>query len=113
MKKQPVYLLCKTKEGMFVKEDRGYIIDLTNNFGYTVKIALMYKAGWHATHYDSGLDCTPHTKTSGEYCFNWKKDDLIERLKAIDFERFIKTNPAIKEYISLIENHKTLTSIME
>jgi hypothetical protein len=105
-KKQPVYLLCKENKKIVVKEASGYVIDLTNKCGYTTKIALIFDSGWTATHYESGLSCTPYTKASGERVLKWKKEELIERLKDIDFESTAKRNKGFEEYISLINEYK-------
>lgn len=105
-KKQPVYLLCKKNGELTVTEDKGYIIDLTDNYGNTVKIALMYKSGWHATHYDTGLACTPYTDVNRERVLRWSWEGLIERLKHIDFGKILKNNPYIEAYKSKIEDYK-------
>lgn len=105
-KKQTVYLLMRDKS---VKTEQGYVIELTNSKGYRTKIALLCKGKrWFATHYDTGLDCTPNTKSSGEVCLAWKRDELIAELKEldIDFEDMIKRDLFKQECIELIEKFK-------
>ena len=91
MKKQPIYLIMKMKDfkERHVEEVEGYVYDLLTDSGSIVKIGLHYiRPYWYATHYETGLACTPYTNPE-EYCpaLKWKsKEALIERLKQIDFK---------------------------
>lgn len=108
-KKQTVYLLCRKERKFRVKTAKGYVIDLTTNKGFTTKIALLCKGRrWFATHYETGMDCTPRTKATGEFEFSWKRDDLIARLKEIDFERCMYRDGKniYQKYIDMIEEFK-------
>ena len=83
-----------TRESLWFEEAEGYVIDLTDNHGYTVKIALDYRRPyWHATHYESGLSVMPY-KDIKEYPYKSNAyesmDELISELKGIDFEKHIK-----------------------
>lgn len=106
--KQTVYLLCGTMKDMRIEEAKGEIIELTNNKGYTTRIALLCKRPyWYATHYETGLDCTP--SKPGKYGFaekTWRKQELIEALKEIDFERLLKPE-YINKFKAKIEEYKT------
>jgi hypothetical protein len=105
-KKQTVYLIM---QDMSVKTEQGYIIDLTNTKGQTTKIALLCKGKrWFATHYETGLDCTPRTKESGEVCNSWKRDELIAILKELDldFETIIARDLFKQKCIDKIEEFK-------
>lgn len=105
-KKQTVYLICGSMKDMRVETAPGYVIDLTNNLGYTTKVALLCKGKrWFATHFETGLDCTPNTKENGEVCYSWKRDDLINRLKDIDFKR-AENHPFRQIFIDEIEKFK-------
>lgn len=111
MKKQTVYLLCGTMKDMRVVETKGEVIDLTTNTGFIVKIALLYKRPYYfATHYETGLDCTPYYKPEDvTLCLGkrWRnKDELIERLKLIDFERMTQNEEYISMFTSKIEEYK-------
>ena len=109
-KKQTIYLVCGKRSDLRVEMAEGYVIDLTNNKGFTTQIALLCKGkSWYATHFETGLDCTPKTKTSGELKLHWSRDNLIKRLQEIDFERCLidrKGNKVFQYCIDLIEEYK-------
>ena len=95
---------------MRVETAEGYVIDLTDKYGYTSKIAMLCKGKrWFATHYETGINCTPPTKPSGEIQLRWKRDDLIVRLKDIDFKRCLQDkhgNNTFQDCIDMIEEYK-------
>ena len=95
MKKQTYWKAIRGEnKSIRFEEAQGYVIDLTDQRGYTVKIALEYlRPYWYATHYESGLSCMPYRDIkeyphrSNEYK---SKEELIEQLKQSDFEKAIK-----------------------
>lgn len=104
MKKQTYWKACRNKDkSIRFDEAQGYVIDLTDNYGYTVKIALEYKRPyWSATHYESGILCMPYRDikeyphTSNVYK---SKEELIERLKEVDFKKLIQGNTSLEKII--------------
>lgn len=96
---------------MHVTEVQGHLIDLVDDYGNTSKIGLVFKRPfWHATHYETGLDCTPWQHDSGGMPFKeWKnKDALIEELKRFDFHGMCKRNPHTGTYKEMIAAYRRL-----
>ena len=92
MKKQTFWKAMGSRKEPRFEEAQGYVIDLTDNYNYTVKIALDYRRPyWYATHYESGILCTPLPK---EYK---TKDELIAKLKEVDFKRCCEKNDTLNE----------------
>ena len=95
MKKQTYWKAIRGEnKSIQFEEAQGYVIDLTDQHGYTVKIALEYRRPyWYATHYESGLSCMPYRDIK-EYPHRSNlyksKEELISNIKEIDFEKCIK-----------------------
>lgn len=102
MKKQSYWKAIKNKDkSTGFEEAQGYVIDLTDNHGYTVRIALEYRRPyWYATHYESGLSCAPYRDIK-EYPHRsnlyTSKDELIRELKSVDFEKLSARNPMLED----------------
>lgn len=111
MKKQKFWKVMRDKKSIRFDEAQGYVIDLTDNYGYTVKIALEFvRAHWRATHYESGLLIMPHRvinefgNKSNEYK---SRDELIKTLKTLDFKKYVHGNTFIedmKEKLNTVRN---------
>ena len=98
MKKQKYWkAIKKSSDGTIVfVEAQGEVVDVTDNYGYTVKVAFEYERPyWRATLYESGLKCDPYRDVA-EYPHRSNqyksKDELIENIKEIDFKKYIKGN---------------------
>jgi hypothetical protein len=105
MKKQTVYWCVKTPSGMGMQviKKQGYLYDIIDPQG-TITIGLVYvRPSWRATHYESGLDCTPYSD-AGSYSKAWKKkEDLLEAVKNIDFHRYMDQ---AKPFIEIVNKYK-------
>lgn len=87
MKKETVYWCVKQPGSKQLKviEKEGYLYDVSCPHG-TVRVGLVYvRPWWRATHYESGLDCTPYSD-SGGYNKHWRnREELLDAIKDIDF----------------------------
>lgn len=110
-KKETVYLICGTMKDMRVEEAKGEVIEIIDNYGFKVKLAVLYRRPYYfLTHYESGLECTP-IRTVDESGFGMKdwrnKDELIERIKQYNFEQATKRLQVFKDAIKKYkEEHK-------
>ena len=112
LKKQTYWKAIRAKDkSMTFEEAQGYVIDLTDNYGYTIKIALEYKRPyWYATDYDSGLATMPYRdiKEYPQRSNVYKsKEELIDQLKQIDFEKYIKGNTFLENLKRQLDEYKT------
>lgn len=103
MTRQPVYRVMTQGTKTWVIETPGYLYDINCPQG-TVRIGLIYKRPyWFATHYESGLDCTPYSDKGG-YKKEWRsKDLLLEALTRIDFHRYLAQ---AQPYIDRVNKYK-------
>lgn len=102
MKKQRFWKSIRQVDGS-VKFNvaRGYIIDLTTDYGYTIRIALEYKRPyWFAYLYASGLAYLPSQRDYKS------KDELLNDLKLVDFEGFVKRNRSLEHVIQMLSDSK-------
>lgn len=105
MKKQTVYQVMVLEKRRWVVEKQGYLYDVVFPEG-TITIGLVYKRPyWFATHYESGLDCTPYSDAGG-YQKAWKnKDNLLEAVKTLNFYADGVLEQA-KPFIDLVNKYK-------
>ncbi len=111
MKKQTYWKAIRQKDkSIGFDEAQGYVIDLTDNYGYTVKIALEYRRPhWYATHYDSGLSVMPYrdVKEYPQRSNDYKsKEELINQLKEIDLKRYINGNTFLENLKQQLAEYK-------
>lgn len=106
MKKEKIYIsMDSMKPGRehYVRETEGYVFNVNGT-----KIGLIYRRPyWFATHYESGVDCTP---SSGEWTFQrkWKsKEALLKKIQELnfDFERICQRTD-IKACIKMVNDYK-------
>lgn len=103
MKKQTVYQTMRLNTKVWVVEKQGYLYDIVYPEG-TITVGLVFKRPyWTATHYESGLDCTPYSDKGG-YKKAWKKkEDLLEAIKNINFHAYLHQ---AEPYIALVKRYK-------
>ena len=106
MKKEKIYMsMGSMKPGRehYVRETEGYVFDVNGT-----KIGLIYRRPyWFATHYESGVDCTPPSD-AGSYKRKWKnKETLLEKLQELnfDFDRICQRTD-IKACIKMVNEYK-------
>lgn len=104
MKRQPVYQCMRQGTKLWVIEKKGYLFDIIDHKGTPVTIALVSKGHyWTATHYESGLDCTPYSDKGG-YEKRWRnKEELLEAVKNIDFAA---NSHNAAYYVNLVNQYK-------
>lgn len=109
MKKQPFFKVMRDPDkpgGIILRECEGYIHELQDHKGYKFKVALYYGEGtWMATHYNTGLECTPYKVTFGGFYkkHKWKREELIEKLKELDFQRLEKNQLTILDRLATMK----------
>lgn len=105
MKKETVYWCVKQSGSKQLKviEKEGYLYDVFCPHG-TVRVGLVYvRPWWRATHYESGLDCTPYSD-SGGYNKHWRnREELLDAIKDIDFHARIHQ---AKPFIDAVNKYK-------
>lgn len=107
MKKHTIYQTMRPKKGRkpFVVETEGYLYSITGPCKTTM-VALVYKRPyWFATHYESGMDCTPH-KGRSPLAKHWtKREELLEALSKIPFG-VIEDTELAKNCTQLVQRYK-------
>lgn len=109
MKKQPVYRIMKKGLQTWVTETPGYLYEIVTPHG-TVTVGLIWiNYHWFATHYDSGLDCTPASNKHGEHL--WRdKALLLDTVKDIPFHKFMHQ---AQPYIDMVNKYKEASKYAE
>lgn len=87
---------------------QGYLYNVVCDDGSAVNIGLVFvRPYWRATHYESGLDCTPYSDIGG-YSKAWKKkEDLIEAIKKIKFSNYLHM---AEPFIHIVSNMRKINN---
>ena len=105
MKKEIIYQIVKKEGKLCVVEAQGYLYRIIDSNAATT-VGLEYvRPYWYATHYDSGLACTPYSDKGG-YKREWKKKEaLLEALKDVPLEQ-IAAQPGVQKFTQMVNAYK-------
>lgn len=101
-KKQPIYRIMKQYGKVWVVETPGLLYEIPYENG-TVRVGLVWLNNhWFATHYESGLDCTPASNKYREH--NWRdKELLLDTLKDLDWDLYLSR---VHKYVEIVNKYK-------